>query len=136
MITVKINGSISDLEVDFLIWVHLDKNLARDHNFRPTKMCRPILESWEPILIAGNKKKYKYFIEYPEKGQRFCPILCGPPCMINKDPEGNNANEIIIGKATEWMFSKLLYNFKNKNFSLSFEKQLLGPTLSMYFKDL
>ena len=56
--------------------------------------------------------------------------------MINKDPEGNNANEIIIGKATEWMFSKLLYNFKNKNFSLSFEKEFLGPTLSMYFKDL
>ena len=44
---------------------------------------------------------------------------------------------IIIGKATEWMFSKLLYNFNIKQQLIPFFwEEFLEPTLSMYFKDL
>ena len=58
----------------------------------------------------------------------FLILLQSDTSLIHKDPRGNKANGIIIGKATEWMFSK--HQIK------TFEKEFLGSTLSMYFKDV
>ena len=59
--------------------------------------------------------------------------------LIDKDPRGNVAFKTSLEKQRNGSFQNyctISTLNKNVSHSLSFEKEFLGPTLSMYFKDL